>query len=344
MGRRLQDQRLGSWYKITAVGKSVSSLYGERGHAATGLFRVASTSGYKEGIDVSHRRRARSTAKVKAAGKTFVFAKATEGNGLGDRYMDRNKAGAIAQGLKFGAYHQVRPGLNNPIAEADWFVQEMDLERGMLLPVLDLEVTGGLGPTASPTGRRPGPARLRAHRRQGGHLHQPVVLAERPQRQSLVRRQRLRDPVGRPLGRGLEPVRPREQLGRLILDVLAVHEQRDGPGDLRRSTSTATASRRSTPSRTDGQPRCAGFASVRTRSGGRTARPLSVPAVGWTAALRNWRVPALGGATDAVGATAAAFDPLRMRTRPPCAWRIRTTVSTSSGSNRPARTKSSIGS
>ena len=36
-----------------------------------------------------------------------------------------------------------------------------------------------------------------------------------------------------PLGR-LEPVRPREQLGRPILDVLAVHEQRDGPGDLRR--------------------------------------------------------------------------------------------------------------
>lgn len=142
-----------SWYKITAVGgKSVSSLYGVSVvYAASGLFRTASTSGYKEGIDVSHWQGTIDWAKVKAAGKTFAFAKATEGIGFKDDHYDRNKAGAMGQGIKFGAYHFARPGSNNPVVEADWFVQEMELQRGMMIPAMDLEVTGGLGPTALTT-------------------------------------------------------------------------------------------------------------------------------------------------------------------------------------------------
>ena len=139
-----------SWYKITAVGgKSVSSLYGVSAvYAATGLFRALTTTGFKEGIDVSHWQGAIDWARVKSAGKTFAFAKATEGVGFKDDRYDRNKAGALGQGIKFGAYHFARPGLNNPASEADWFVQEMELQRGMLIPAMDLEVTGGLGPTA----------------------------------------------------------------------------------------------------------------------------------------------------------------------------------------------------
>jgi GH25 family lysozyme M1 (1,4-beta-N-acetylmuramidase) len=139
-----------AWYKITAVGgKSVSSLYGVSAvYAATGLFRAVSTSGsYKEGIDVSHWQGAIDWTKVKLAGKTFSFAKATEGIGFKDDRYDRNKAGAMGQGIKFGAYHFARPG-NNAVNEADWFVNNMGLQRGMLIPALDIEVTGGLGPTA----------------------------------------------------------------------------------------------------------------------------------------------------------------------------------------------------
>lgn len=141
-----------TWYKITAVGgKSVSTLYGVSAvYAATGLFRALSTSGYKEGIDVSHWQGAIDWAKVKLAGKTFSFAKATEGIGFKDDRYDRNKAGAMGQGIKFGAYHFARPG-NNPVNEADWFVNNIGLERGMLIPALDIEVTGGLGPTALTT-------------------------------------------------------------------------------------------------------------------------------------------------------------------------------------------------
>lgn len=138
-----------SWYKITAVnGKSVSSLYGVSAvYAASGLFRAASTSGYKEGIDVSHWQGTIDWARVKGAGKTFAIAKATEGIGFKDDKYERNKAGAMGQGMKFGAYHFGRPK-NNPVQEADWFVNNMGLQRGMLIPTLDIEVTDGLGPTA----------------------------------------------------------------------------------------------------------------------------------------------------------------------------------------------------
>ena len=139
-----------SWYRITAVdNKSVSSLYGVSAvYAATGLFRKVSTSSFKEGIDVSHWQGTIDWAKVKAAGKSFVIAKATEGIGWEDASYDKFKAGAKAQGLTFGAYHFARPGSNDPVKEADWFVDTMGLQRGMLIPTLDLERTGGLGTTA----------------------------------------------------------------------------------------------------------------------------------------------------------------------------------------------------
>jgi GH25 family lysozyme M1 (1,4-beta-N-acetylmuramidase)/uncharacterized protein YgiM (DUF1202 family) len=138
-----------TWYKITAVGgKSTSSLYGVSAvYAASGLFRVASTSGYKEGIDVSHWQGTIDWAKVKGAGKTFVMAKSTEGVGFKDDKYDTNKAGAMGQGIKFGAYHFAQPA-NDPIKEADWFVNNSSYQRGMLIPTLDLERTGSLGPTA----------------------------------------------------------------------------------------------------------------------------------------------------------------------------------------------------
>ena len=139
-----------SWYKITAVGgKSVSSLYGVSAvYAATGLFRALSSTSWQEGIDVSHWQGTIDWAKVKAAGKTFAIAKATEGIGFEDDTYDRNKAGAMAQGIKFGAYHFARPGSNDPVKEADWFVNTAGYQHGMLIPTLDLELTGGLGISA----------------------------------------------------------------------------------------------------------------------------------------------------------------------------------------------------
>ena len=137
------------WLKVTAVGgKSVTSLYGVSVvYAASGLFRaVTTTSNYREGIDISHWQGTIDWAQVAAAGKSFAIAKATEGIGYRDDTYTRNQAQAMANGLKFGAYHFARPE-NDPVREADWFVDNANYQRGMIIPTLDLERTGGRGPT-----------------------------------------------------------------------------------------------------------------------------------------------------------------------------------------------------
>ncbi|MEO5964632.1 MAG: glycoside hydrolase family 25 protein, partial [Candidatus Limnocylindrales bacterium] len=57
-----------------------------------------------------------------------------------------NRAQAKSMGLKVGAYHFARPGTNagDATAEADWFVRNASPASGELLPVLDLESSGGL--------------------------------------------------------------------------------------------------------------------------------------------------------------------------------------------------------
>jgi GH25 family lysozyme M1 (1,4-beta-N-acetylmuramidase) len=138
------------WLRITAVGGvSTQALYGVAAvFAASGLFRLVQSSTYREGVDVSHWQGTIDWTKVRAAGKSFAIAKATEGVGFKDDHYDRNKAGAMGQGMMFGAYHFARPGLNTAIAEADYFVDNAAIEHGMLIPTLDLERDGGLTPSA----------------------------------------------------------------------------------------------------------------------------------------------------------------------------------------------------
>ncbi len=138
-----------SWLEVTAVGgQSVTSLYGVSVvYAASGLFQAVTTSAYREGIDVSHWQGSIDWLQVAGAGKSFAIAKATEGVGYKDDKYDLNKAGAMANGLEFGAYHFARPE-NDPVREADWFVDNAAYEHGMLIPTLDLERTGGRGPNA----------------------------------------------------------------------------------------------------------------------------------------------------------------------------------------------------
>ncbi|HEV2006124.1 MAG TPA: glycoside hydrolase family 25 protein [Candidatus Limnocylindrales bacterium] len=148
-----------SWYAITAVdGKSASSLYGRSTvYAATGLFRVVTApppppppSSFVEGIDVSMWQGTIDYAKVKASGKRFVVAKATEGIGFTDPKWQLNKTNAMAAGLAFTGYHFARPDGNptQAVAEADWFVSQLGLKAGMLVPALDLEVAGTLSVSA----------------------------------------------------------------------------------------------------------------------------------------------------------------------------------------------------
>ena len=137
-----------SWFAITAIGsRSVSSLYGvSTVYAASLLFRSAAT-GSLEGIDVSRWQGTIDFAKVKAAGKRFVIAKATEGRYYRDDAYGRNRTGAMGAGLAFGAYHYAHPDTTSGDAtrEADNFIAAAGLRHGMLRPVLDLESGASLG-------------------------------------------------------------------------------------------------------------------------------------------------------------------------------------------------------
>jgi GH25 family lysozyme M1 (1,4-beta-N-acetylmuramidase) len=137
------------WFAIVKIGGvSVTSLFGVSPvYAAAGLFRGASLL---EGIDVSRWQGTIDYAAVKASGRSFVVAKATEGIGYLDPNWSKNRTAAAAAGLKVGGYHFARPDLNptNPAGEADWFVSQLNVAPGMLVPALDLEVAGSLSTTA----------------------------------------------------------------------------------------------------------------------------------------------------------------------------------------------------
>ncbi len=90
-------------------------------------------------------------ASVYAAGKRFVFIKATEGTGYRNPYFAGDWSGSHAAGLMHGAYHFARPSARSgsAAAQARAFVATAGNARakGDLPPTLDLEVTGGLGRT-----------------------------------------------------------------------------------------------------------------------------------------------------------------------------------------------------
>lgn len=116
---------------------------------------AAAPAANDRGIDVSHWNAIRSWSSVASAGYGFAFVKATEGTRGTDRAYARYRAGATAAGLRVGAYHFARPAgrsrarqLANARVQADHFVAVARLRPGDLLPVLDLESTGGLRPGA----------------------------------------------------------------------------------------------------------------------------------------------------------------------------------------------------
>jgi GH25 family lysozyme M1 (1,4-beta-N-acetylmuramidase) len=110
---------------------------------------------YAKGVDVSHYQGVINWAQVAGASIRFTFAKATEGTTYVDATYPVNRAGAEGMGIRFGAYHFGRPEgtstatiVGSAIAQADHLVDVAQPQPGELPPVLDLEVTGGLGAEA----------------------------------------------------------------------------------------------------------------------------------------------------------------------------------------------------
>ena len=101
-----------------------------------------------EGIDVSHYQGTIDWTRVAASGKRFAYMKASEGTSLVDQTYAGNRAQAKALGLLVGAYHFARPNRTpgDAVAEADYALAMAQPVAGDLVPVLDLEVNGGLSP------------------------------------------------------------------------------------------------------------------------------------------------------------------------------------------------------
>lgn len=99
-----------------------------------------------KGIDVSGHQRSISWGAMKRAGISFAFVKATEGVGFVDSSFERHLTQARRAGIPVGAYHFARPDTSvsaqDPVAEADHFLDLAEPREGDLLPVLDLETPG----------------------------------------------------------------------------------------------------------------------------------------------------------------------------------------------------------
>jgi GH25 family lysozyme M1 (1,4-beta-N-acetylmuramidase) len=111
---------------------------------------------YLAGIDVSYHQGAIDWGRVAGAGKAFAFVRATAGTLTADVAYDTNLAGARAAGIAVGSYHFGNPdsATNDALNEARWFVQNASFDAGDLVPVLDLEVSNGLGAAALTTWAR----------------------------------------------------------------------------------------------------------------------------------------------------------------------------------------------
>jgi GH25 family lysozyme M1 (1,4-beta-N-acetylmuramidase) len=102
-----------------------------------------------EGVDVSNWQGTIIWSKVAAAGKHFAYMKASEDTTYVDPTYATNRQQAHAAGLYVGAYHFATPTTTpgDAIAQADHFLAAATPAKGDLLPVLDLERSGGLTQT-----------------------------------------------------------------------------------------------------------------------------------------------------------------------------------------------------
>ncbi len=99
------------------------------------------------GIDISHHQGRINWASLVAQNNQsvfpieFMFIKATEGGDHSDRYFTDNFEAAKNHGFIRGAYHFFSPN-TDPIKQADFFINSVELTSGDLPPVLDIELLG----------------------------------------------------------------------------------------------------------------------------------------------------------------------------------------------------------
>lgn len=98
-----------------------------------------------DGVDISHHQSGRmDLTAAKAAGLRWWYVKATEGTSFKDKTYRKRVRQARAAGLPVGAYHFARPENGDAVAEARFFLRNIELRAGDMVPMLDLEDIGDL--------------------------------------------------------------------------------------------------------------------------------------------------------------------------------------------------------
>ena len=127
---------------LSAVGALALSASFDRWKEWRALLVAPSVARFPvRGIDVSHHQGPIDWRRVKAAGQSFAFIKATEGADFRDRRFLDNWHGARAQGLVTGAYHFFTfcsPGA----AQAENFLAVAPRGEGDLPLAVDIEFAG----------------------------------------------------------------------------------------------------------------------------------------------------------------------------------------------------------
>lgn len=93
------------------------------------------------GIDISHYQGMinwEQVSKIDHTPISFVFIRATQGDDGKDKYFKYNWRKAKEHGILRGAYHYYRPNENSQ-KQAERFIKRVELEKGDLPPVLDIE-------------------------------------------------------------------------------------------------------------------------------------------------------------------------------------------------------------
>lgn len=134
---------------LAVVAQPGSTILVSRSAAATlspSRSEMAAGSTLVRGIDVSEFQGTIDWAAVDPATVRFAIVRATKGRSYVDPSYATNVAGATANGFVVGAYHRAKPDAasGDAVTEADLFIDVARNAAGDILPVLDVEDTGGL--------------------------------------------------------------------------------------------------------------------------------------------------------------------------------------------------------
>lgn len=100
------------------------------------------------GIDISHHNRVTDWHALTKGQVDFVFVKATEGLDYVDPTFDDHFRSAKEVGITRGAYHFYETD-DDGIGQADWFIKTVQLAKGDLPPVVDIESLKGVTPDSA---------------------------------------------------------------------------------------------------------------------------------------------------------------------------------------------------